>query len=290
MSAQDRYTKVIESLVNGDEAKASDLLHEAFVEKARDIWADLVEQDEIVEDDVETELDEEFGDEESGDFLDDLETDESEIESEEAFGEDDDEPEMDMDADMDAEMELATDDEGEEGDEADDAEEMDMDGDADDKIEAEFASVEDALNDLKATFAEIMGDEEPAEEAVAFESEDDLEEAKDEELDESDEEVEESADDDDEKLDEAAELQKIGKDKAVHPVDMPAGDDGKASPVGPGTDDIESNGGPVSTDTKNPAPVKVATAKDMGITHPGDGAKLKPETRGHGAEKKGKAE
>ena len=37
MSAQDRYTKVIESLVNGDEAKASDLLHEAFVERAREI-------------------------------------------------------------------------------------------------------------------------------------------------------------------------------------------------------------------------------------------------------------
>ena len=287
MSAQDRYTKVIESLVNGDEAKASDLLHEAFVEKARDIWADLVEQDEIVEDDVETELEEEFGDEESGDFLDDLETDESEIESEEAFGEDDDEPEMDMDADMDAEMVLASDDEGDdaEGDDAEDA----MDGDAEEKIEAEFASVEDALQDLKATFAEIMGDEDKAEEAVAFESEDDLEEAKDEELEESEEEVEESADDE-EKLDEAAELQKIGKDKAVHPIDMPAGDDGKASPVGPGTDDIESNGGPVSTDTKEPAPVKVATAKDMGVTHPGDGAKLKPETRGHGAEKKGKAE
>jgi hypothetical protein len=30
------------------------------------------------------------------------------------------------------------------------------------------------------------------------------------------------------------------------------------------------------------------SAKDMGVTHPGDGAKLSPETRGHGAEKKGK--
>ena len=289
MSAQDRYTKVIESLVNGDEAKASELLHEAFVEKARDIWADLVEQDEIVEDDVESELDEEFGDEESGDFLDDLETDESEIESEEAFGEDDDEPEMDMDADMDAEMELASDgDEEEMG----DAEDGDAEGGADEKIEAEFASVEDALQDLKATFAEIMGDEAPAddmdggdmdaepEEAIAFEAkeDEDLEEAKDDD------------DDSDEKIDEAAELQKIGKDNAIHPVDMPAGDDGKASPVGPGTDEVTKDGGPVSTDTKNPAPVKVATAKDMGVTHPGDGAKLKPETRGHGAEKKGKAE
>jgi hypothetical protein len=28
----------------------------------------------------------------------------------------------------------------------------------------------------------------------------------------------------------------------------------------------------------------------MGVTHPGDGAKLSPEAKGHGAEKKGKAE
>lgn len=268
MSAQDRYTKVIESLVNGDEAKASELLHEAFVERAREIWADLVEADEIVEDDITDELDEEIGDEEAGDFLDDLESTEEEIESAEAFEGDDEEPEMDMDADMDAEMELASDDEGEEEGEED----------APEEIEAEFQSVQDALDDLKATFAEIMGDkdEEPADEAVAFESEEELEEASDEELEESEEEVDESADDSDEQLDEAAELQKIGKDNAVHPVDMPAGDDGKKSPVGPGTKEVESNGGPVSTDTKEPAPVKVATAKDMGVTGPGDVKDMKP--------------
>ncbi len=279
MSAQDRYTKVIESLVNGDEAVASDLLHEAFVEKAREIWADLVEADEIVEDDVETELDEEIGDEEAGDFLDDLETNENEIDSEETY-EADDEPEMDMD--MDAEMELAGDDEPEM--DMDDGEEAEVDADEAGEVEAEFASVQDALDDLKATFAEIMGDaepaDEPADEAMAFEAE----EA--EELEEAD-----DADDEaDEKIDEAAELTKVGKDKAIHPVDMPAGDDGKSSPVGPGTDEVTKDGGPVSTDTKEPAPVKVATAKDMGVTHPGDGASLKPETRGHGAEKKGKAE
>ena len=99
----------------------------------------------------------------------------------------------------------------------------------------------------------------------------------------SEEEVEESADDE-EKLDEAAELQKIGKDNAVHPVDMPAGDDGKASPVGPGTKEVESNGGPVSTDTKEPAPVKVATAKDMGVTGPGDVKDMKPAPKPKSAE------
>ena len=62
-------------------------------------------------------------------------------------------------------------------------------------------------------------DEEPADEAVAFESEEELEEASEEELEESEEEVEESADDsDDEQLDEAAELQKVGKD-GMHAID-----------------------------------------------------------------------
>ena len=83
MRAQDRYTKIIESLVNGDSAAAEDLLHEAFVEKAREIWSDLVEQDEIVEDDIaEEELEEAFGDEESDDFLNDIETADEEIEAE----------------------------------------------------------------------------------------------------------------------------------------------------------------------------------------------------------------
>ena len=52
MSTRERYIKVIESLVNGQEAEAFDLLHEAFVEKAREIWNDLVEADEVVEDEV----------------------------------------------------------------------------------------------------------------------------------------------------------------------------------------------------------------------------------------------
>ena len=103
MSARERYIKVIESLVNGEEAQASELLHEAFVEKAREIWNDLIEQDEIVEDEVaEDELEEAIGGDKADDFLDDIETNEDEIEAEEMFGEDDEE-ELDVD---DAEMNL----------------------------------------------------------------------------------------------------------------------------------------------------------------------------------------
>ena len=146
-----------------------------------------------------------------------------------------------------------------------------------------MVSVEDALADLKAAFA-AMGsmddDEEEANEEFAFEaeeSEEELEEAADEELEESQEET----------LEEGAELTKIGKDGAVHPIDMPAGDDGKASPVKDAGNDMAK---PHPTSNAKEAGGKTPASKDMGVTHPGDGAKLSPETRGHGAEKKGKAE
>jgi len=286
MSAQDRYTKIIESLVNGEEAKASELLHEAFVEKAREIYSDLVEQDDIVEEDVsDEELEEAIRDEESGDFIDDIEdiaSDEDEIEAEEMFGEDDDEEEMD------AELELAGDDEA-------GAEEGDMDG-----VEDAMMNVEDALADLKAEFAAIMGgdSEEPAddmdmemdgeepemeEESYAFESDESDEE-------ELDEEAEEELEEEAEELEEAADLKKVGADKKIHPIDMPAGDDGKASPVA-GKNDM--GGETIKTGAKgsegSSKGLSDEHAKDMGVTHPGDGAGLKPENRGHGAEKKGAA-
>ena len=268
MSAQDRYTKIIESLVNGEEAKASELLHEAFVEKAREIWSDLVEQDEIVEDEIaEEELEEDISDEEAGDFLDDIEEADDEIEAEEAYESEEDEEMLEPEA----EMELA-------GDEEEHDHDFDGDGEIDDheeehgEIEDKLMSVEDALKDLKATFAEIMGGEEAPEE--------------------SEEEVEEMTfeSDDVEELEEAAELKNVGN------VAMPDGSDGKDSPVGPGLEDpfkgkgANTEADPVDFAGGNEKGGKAPAAKDMGVKHPGEGAELKPETRGHGAEKKGKAE
>ena len=274
MRAQDRYTKIIESLVNGDSASAEDLLHEAFVEKAREIWSDLVEQDEIVEDDIaEEELEEAFGDEESDDFLNDIETADEEIEAEEAFGEAEDEDEGELDADM----ELAADDgfdaEGGEGD-----------------LEDAIMSVEDALADLKAEFAKLMGDDmaddeegddmEDGEAEFDMDMGDDM--ADDEEVEEefafeAEEDLEEEA----EELEESAELKKVGKDKAIHPVQMPAGDDGKASPVSKGLEDPFSGKGnntkadPVDfTGDKEAGRSAPKAASMSGFKPPGEGASL----------------
>lgn len=266
MSARERYIKVIESLVEGEDAKASELLHEAFVEKAREIWNDLVEADEIVEDEVaEEELEESYDD--ADDFIDDIndeiEEDLDEIEAEEAFGEAD---EDDMD-DMDAEAELA------DGDDMD----FDMDGETDEheeeheEIEDKLMSVEDALADLKAEFAKMMGDD------AEDEAEDEME-------------IEEAAEEEaEETLEEGAELTKVGKD-GMHPADMPAGDDGKASPVA-GKNDMGGEAVDMSAKGSEGSDKGLVDApKDMNVTHPGDGADLKAEPKGHGAEKKGKAE
>lgn len=257
MSAQDRYTKIIESLVNGQEAIASELLHEAFVEKAREIWSDLVEQDEIVEDDIaEEELEEAIGDEESGDFIDDIETSEEEIEAEESFGEADEE---DAESEMDATGELA------DGEEEEGEYDFNMDGEMDaheeehSEVEQKLVSVEDALADLKATFAELMGSEEAEEEGEE-------EMAPEMGGEEGEEEVEEMAF---EELDEAAELSKVN-------VTMAGNEDGKASPVGPGTKEFAADKKPVDFAGGNEKGGKAPAPKQMGVKGPEAGAKMAP--------------
>lgn len=274
MSVQDRYSKIIESLVNGEGEVASDLLHEAFVDKAREIWSGLVEQDEIVEEDIsEEEIEESYFDEDVDSF-------EEEIAAEEEYAMEDEDDESE------AEFELASDDEMDM--------EMDMDSEGDMEPESEagiedaMLSVEDALADLKAEFAQLMGDDMGDEEEAGLSDElpaDDF--ASDLEPEEEVEEEYAFEADESEELEEAADLTKIGKD-GMHPSEMPAGDDGKASPVASKND---MGGKVVPTGAKSAEGsnkgLSDATAKDMGVTHPGDGASLKPETRGHGAEKRG---
>ena len=101
---KESLVKVLEYIVNDEQDKAADLLHNVFVEKAKNHWASLQENDEIVEDEINDEdLDEtidldEADDEDSKneaeveeaidasdaeeDFLDDIETAEEEIDQE----------------------------------------------------------------------------------------------------------------------------------------------------------------------------------------------------------------
>ena len=237
---KDSLVKVLEYLVNEDREKASDLLHDVFVEKAKNHWASLSESDESVEEDIQDEdLDETYEVDEAidnydaeEDFLDDIETAENEIEAEEVYGEDEDGDDMDMDAE---------------------APEMDMDMDMDDAGEEDpaepeeaLANVEDAIAELRAAFADMM-DDEPAEEPemeemAAFESDD-------------------SDDEEVEAVEEGATMSAVN-------VSHTAGDDGAHSPVGPG-DSSMSDAKPVDiAGDAMEAGGKAPAAKDMGVTGP----------------------
>ena len=252
---KDSLVKVLEYLVNEEREKASDLLHDIFVEKAKNHWSALSESDESVEEDIQEEdLDETYNVSEEEveeaidsydaeeDFLDDIESAEEEIEAEEVFGEDEDEEDMDAD---DAEMDMAMDmdDEGEE--EAPEAEEA-------------MANVEDAIAELRAAFADMMGDE-PAEEEPEMEEEIAFEAADD---DSDDEELEEEFDG----LEEGVELSKVN-------VSMPDNTDNGASPVA-GKNDMGGKAVDMAgSEEKSP---KAPAAKDMGVTGPEDAGDPKP--------------
>ena len=158
--AKSKLEQVLEHLVAGDEAKAKDLLHQVFIEKARAIHEELISADE--------DMDEETlgGDEgkqlrhdmmHHSDHIDELS---NEIESEEIMGEDEDM--MAADADMD--MADAEDDLGDAMGATDDA--MDdeaMSGDVMSDIESTMGDLETALADLKAEFERLEGGSDDAE-------------------------------------------------------------------------------------------------------------------------------
>ena len=138
MSAKEKLEQVLEHLINEEGEKASDLLHDVFVEKARSIYEGLIEEDEAVEEEVE-DVEEAIAGDVADDFVNDIQADTEEIESEEVFSEDDLE---DEEGDEMIEPEMDAEPEG--GEEA---------------VEDAFMNVEDALDELKREFAAMMGDE-----------------------------------------------------------------------------------------------------------------------------------
>ena len=210
MADRNKFEQMLELLVNEDKESAEKLFHEIVVEKSRDIYEGLLEDDKDVDEATDEEVDEASDEEvdeatdEEVDEASDEEVDEAKDEEvEENFNLDEFEVEADPadmggDAADDMMADLGMDDEGGDDEEGDEPE-----GDVEDRVE----DLEDALDDLKAEFEKMMagddagdeepGDEEPEEEAILpFEaSDEEVEEAKDEEVDEaSDEEVEEATD------------------------------------------------------------------------------------------------
>lgn len=168
--------QVLEALINKEEDRASDLLHQYFVNKGKSIYEELSQFDEAAEEELDEsedeDLEEGIGGSASQDFEDEIIADEADLEDEQLFGEaegDDEEDPMSADepTEPEATADLAMGDEpaeepaGEEG----------AAGDAEEALQ----KVDDALADLKAIFADLMGDqasdmdmpaEEPKEESL----------------------------------------------------------------------------------------------------------------------------
>ena len=161
--------QVLEALINKEDDRASELLHQYFVSKGKSIYEELSQFDEAAEEELdeseEEEIEEGIGGSADQDFEDEIIADEADLEDEQLFGEAEGEEDP-MAADEPSEDEATADlamggeEAGEEGGEG--------------KAEEALANVEDALADLKAAFAEIMGEpageEMPAEEEPTEES------------------------------------------------------------------------------------------------------------------------
>ena len=145
-----KYEQLIEYIINEQEDKARELFHQIVVEKSRDIYESLIDDEDF---------NEAVGGNEVDDLVDEVEADEHGMQE----GEFDDETEMDMgdeaemDTDMDSEAEMDTD--------MDSEAEMDMGNEAGEgDVESRVQDLESALEELKAEFDALMADEEAEEE------------------------------------------------------------------------------------------------------------------------------
>ena len=146
MTTREKLEKVLEFIINEENEKASDLLHDVFVEKARGIYEEIATEDEEIEEATEEDVEEAKADDDDKEqvdeadiqdqFADEVETDSEMIDQEEVAEEDPIGDEMPMDDEM-------------------------GDAEGEDPVEDAFMNVEDALDELKAEFAQLMGDEEP---------------------------------------------------------------------------------------------------------------------------------
>jgi len=149
MTDRSKFEQMLEHLVNEETDKAKELFHQLVVEKSREIYETILAED------FTTEADGDEEDEEDLDEAKDEDEDEDE-EMDESFGFAEAGDEMDSDEDDiggDASDDFVSDIDagGDEGDE----EGMGGEGDIEDRV----VDLEDALDDLRAEFEALMGDE-----------------------------------------------------------------------------------------------------------------------------------
>jgi hypothetical protein len=139
-----KFEQLIEYVINDEEAKAKELFHDIVVEKSREIYENLMneeDQEEELDESEEEELDENMmGGDASDDLIDDVEAEEQGMQEEESDAEFDDAAEEDGE-DLTHDMEMDNDEGG---------------GDIEDRV----VDLEDKLDELMAEFEAIMGGDE----------------------------------------------------------------------------------------------------------------------------------
>ena len=134
-----KYEQLIEYIINEDEAKARELFHQIVVEKSREIYESLIDEQDL----------EEVGGNQVDQMVDEITTDEEGMDEAE-------EMDIEVDSEEDGEEDEDGMDMGDDGMDAGD-DEMDMGDDGD--IEGRVMDLEDALDELKAEFDSLMGDD-----------------------------------------------------------------------------------------------------------------------------------
>lgn len=192
--SQNKFEQLIELFIAEDEQGAKDLFHEIVVEKSRDIYESLVDEDQV-EETAEIEEDEEAV-EESEEEIEESDFDEADLGGDAA-------DDMIDDIEADEEGLSMEDDEGE-----------------DEELEDRVVDLEDALDELKAEFEALMGGDNDADDDGDMDMDMDDEEG--EEEGEEEEEMESAY--------ESEEMVREYTEKAPTPVTSEQGD-GKAGPV-----------------------------------------------------------
>ncbi len=126
-----KYEQLINLIINEDEEQARELFHEIVVEKSREIYESIMEEEMVDEGDMGDDMGDEMGGQ-VGDLLDEINAEESGVTEEEE------EEVFDLDSEEDEDMG---------GDE----------GEASEEVEDAVIRIEDKLDQLMAEFEEIMG-------------------------------------------------------------------------------------------------------------------------------------
>jgi len=223
-----KFDQLIDLIINEDEEQAKDLFHEIVVEKSKEIYESIMEE-EMMDDDLEEGMGGQVGD-----LLDEINAEEEGVAEEE-------EDEIDVDSE----------------------EIFDIDGDEDEgssseEVEDAVIRIEDKIDTLMAEFEELMGKEDDLE-GRDDEMDADLKDIEDEEGSEEvdvevDDEMVAEADEDEELVSEAVTLNKV-------PVQYPHGGDNGENTKSP----VDANSGSAGMDSK---PVDFAKGDEKGRSAP----------------------